>query len=266
MARTAEEAAQVIQDAGLAGAALHVFPRLIGEDGVTAEVWARLDAVADQVRAALPGTPTAPAEAVDLILGEENEPWFLGAHRLTAAAHPCPGALPRLEIPAEAPSRAWLKMEQALAWLGLDDAALAGKTAVELGSAPGGSTWSLLQRGVEVIGADTGIMDERVMSHRLFTHLKMPAADVTPEMVPERVDLVASDMNLAPEVVLAWLEPMCRHLQPRWLVLTFKVNDQHVEAQLPRLIDRVRTFAPGPVYARQLHANRREVTVVSARA
>lgn len=266
MARTAKEVAQRITEAGLRVSDLHVFPRIIAESGVTQEVWQRLDEIKTDVLRHCPLTPESNL-VLDLIIGEENEPWFVGTHRQTTSAHPHPGAVPRVTVPEDVPSRAWLKMEQSLAWLGLDaPEALRGKTALELGSAPGGAAWSLLERGVKVIGVDTGAMDPRVQNHSHYDHIGLPAGEVPFDYLPENVDLLASDMNLAPDIALKYIEPLCRRLQPRWLILTLKMNDTWVEAQLPKLIERVRQFAPGPVYAKQLPANRREVTVISQRA
>lgn len=250
---------------GLQVEAVHVFPRDIPEDGVPEETWARVDEVRTALAPFVPLTPGS-GQVLDVILGAPGEPWFLGTHRQGPEAHPHPGAVPRLIIPPEAPSRAWLKMEQALAWLGLDAPGLLhGRTALELGSAPGGASWALLRRGLRVWGVDTGAMDARVLADPAFTHLVTTAGALTPAMVPPRMDLVASDMNLPPEVVLGYIEPMCRRLRPRWLLLTLKMNDARVEAQLPRLLDRIRQFAPAPLRVRQLHANRREVTVAAGR-
>jgi 23S rRNA (cytidine2498-2'-O)-methyltransferase len=267
MARTAAEVALRISEAGLQASMLHVFPRVIGEDGVTAEVWQRMDQIKAEVEQVCPLTAGSSGQVIDLILGEESEPWFVGAHRASAAVHPHPGAVPRITLPAGMPSRAWLKMEQSLAWLGLDaPESLLGKSALELGSAPGGAAWSLLQRGMKVIGVDTGAMDERVLNHPRYDHIGLAAGEVPFDYLPERVDLLISDMNLAPDVALRLLEPFEDRLKPRWLILTMKMNDAGIEAQLPALIERVRSFTSGPVYAKQLHANRREVTVISQRA
>jgi len=261
-AKNAGEAAAIISRAGFQNAPLHVFPRLIPEDGVTTEVWQCMDAIAAEVSCAF--KLGSSASAVDLIIGAEGEPWFLGTHRLTPAAHRHPGACPRVMLPPDAPSRAWLKMEQSLAWLGLDTpGALSGKSALELGSAPGGASLSLLQRGMKVIGVDTGAMDARVLNHPAYDHIALAAGDVPHDYLPERVDLLASDMNLAPDVALRYIEPLCRRLQPRHLILTLKMNDERVvEAQLPELIEHLRHFSPRPVWAKQLHANRREVTII----
>ncbi|MCA1962690.1 MAG: hypothetical protein LDL31_01950 [Prosthecobacter sp.] len=260
MARSAQE---VVEKMPAQVSAVHVFPRVVEEDGVPPEEWARMDEVHAQISAALPREPTSPW-VLDVILGTEAEPWFLGLHRRGPGSHPHPGALPRITLPAEAPSRAWLKMEQALAWLGLDaPGRLAGCNALELGSAPGGASWALLQRGMKVIGVDTGAMDPRVLAHPNFKHLRTTAGDLPRAALPAQIDLLISDMNLRPGLVLRYVERLAAFIQPRWLILTLKINDADVEAYLPTFLQQLRRFAPGEVFARQLHANRREVTVVS---
>lgn len=266
MARSAEEVALRVSEAGIRAADLHVFPRIIAEDGVTPEVWLRMDKIKAAVEQVCPLLPEA-VNLIDLIIGEEGEPWFVGTHRRSPAAHPNAGSVPRIMLPSGVPSRAWLKMEQSLAWLGLDSPeVLAGQTALELGSAPGGAAWALLQRGMKVIGVDTGAMDDRVLTHPRYDHIGLSAGEVPFDYLPERVDLLAMDMNLAPDVALRLMEPFYVRLQPQWLILTMKMNDLRVEAQLPSLIERARSFTNGPVFAKQLHANRRELTVISQRA
>jgi 23S rRNA (cytidine2498-2'-O)-methyltransferase len=266
MARSAEDVAEILKTSDLHVCALHVFPRLISEDGLTPDEWAPVEALADSLKQVCQ-TSSESHYILDVILGEAEEPWFIGCHPRSAASHPHAGGLPKLTIPTEAPSRAWLKMEQSLAWLGLDAPdLLVGKSALELGSAPGGASWSLLQRGMKVIGVDTGAVAACVQNHPNYDHVGLPASQLPLDYLPERIDLLACDMNLAPDVVLKYLEPLYLRLKPCWLVLTFKMNDARVEALMPYFIQQVRRFASGPVYAKQLHANRREVTLVSQSA
>lgn len=260
MARSAADVVNLVMDDM---ADVHVYPRIVPEDGVPEDAWDRVDSVRAEITTALPLVRNS-AFILDVILGDVGEPWFVGCHRRSASAHPCPGALPRLRLPEDAPSRAWLKMEQALAWLQLDGpGVLAGRTAIELGSAPGGASWSLLQRGMRVIGVDTGIMDPRVASHPSFRHLALPAGDVSFRDLPREVDLLASDMNLHPGLVVRYAERFVQQMNPRWMILTLKMNDSQVESMIPALLQQIRRFAPGEVSARQLHANRREITVVA---
>lgn len=272
MARTPEEAAAIVTGAGLAPAQLHVFPRLISEDGLEPAVWARMDSIAAAIQRVLPIAcqPIQQGDLVlDVIIGEENEAWFIGAHRHSLSSHPCPGALTRSALPPAAPSRAWLKMEQALAWLGLDQpGALKGKIVLELGCAPGGASFSLLQRGATVVGADTGAMDDRVLNFTgaggaKFTHLPISAGDLLNMTLPRHVDILVSDMNLEPNVVLKYIEALCYSLEPSLLILTFKLNSSQVERQIPNFLKRLQTFAPRPMRAKQLHANRRDICVLA---
>lgn len=264
MAKTVPEVAE--RAAPVQAAVWHVFPREVPEDGLAAETWERVDAIEAEIRGLSDGHQTRQPKpgdtVVSVIVGAEGEPMLVGCHRHQPGDLGDPAALLRLALPPEAPSRAWMKMEQALDWLGIQED-LKGRTVLELGSAPGGASLSLLARGATVYGVDTGAMDERVLAHPSFHHLKVAAGDLRPGMVPDQVDLLVSDMNLEPRVVCQYVEKFASRLRPLGLILTLKINSAKVEAELPDLIHRIRDWAPGPVYVRQLPANRQEVTLVS---
>lgn len=78
-----------------------------------------------------------------------------------------PMGIPRLRLPKEAPSRATLKLEEAWhhfipaeEW---DTRLASGMRAVDLGAAPGGWTWQLVQRGMYVEAIDNGAMDKNLL-------------------------------------------------------------------------------------------------------
>lgn len=266
MAKMVEDIPALIAAAVVVPAVLHVFPREAPEEGVPEETWARVDAVAGETARILnlseTNTPRPGDLVLNVIVGEEGEPMLIGLHQHTATDFKRPGGLLRATLPPEAPSRAWLKMEQALDWLEIGHR-LQGRTVLELGSAPGGASHSLLARGATVYGVDTGEMDARVLAHPQFHHLRVAAGDLKPRMLPPEVDLLVSDMNLEPRVVCQYVEKFALRLNPRKMVLTLKINSAEVEADLPALIDRVRHWAPGRVDVRQFPANRQEVTLVA---
>ena len=68
-----------------------------------------------------------------------------------------PGGLMPLVLPPQAISRAWLKMEEALRWAQLPIPQ--GARWAEIGSAPGGSSQALVERGYYVTGIDPAVMD-----------------------------------------------------------------------------------------------------------
>lgn len=91
---------------------------------------------------------------------------YLGVS-LVNNSSPWPMGIARLRLPKEAPSRATLKLEEAwhhfipaAEW---DQRLASGMRAVDLGAAPGGWTWQLVQRGMYVDAIDNGPMDKALL-------------------------------------------------------------------------------------------------------
>lgn len=100
-------------------------------------------------------------------------------------ASPWEGGIPRLKFPQEAPSRSTLKLEEGLLTL-VDDATREawlrpGCTAVDLGAAPGGWTWQLVKRGLQVTAIDNGAMDAKLMASGQVEHLRVDGFRYRPE-------------------------------------------------------------------------------------
>src|SRR5690625_7660960 len=80
----------------------------------------------------------------------------------------------RLRQPKGAPSRATLKLEEAWHYFipadEWDQRLANGMHAVDLGAAPGGWTWQLVQRGMFVGAVDSGPMAQELMGTGLVTH------------------------------------------------------------------------------------------------
>lgn len=99
---------------------------------------------------------------------------YVGVSPLNNAS-PWPMGIARLRLPKEAPSRATLKLEEA--WhhfIPADewDVRLAsGMRAVDLGAAPGGWTWQLVQRGMYVEAVDNGPMEKSLLETGQVLHI-----------------------------------------------------------------------------------------------
>jgi 23S rRNA (cytidine2498-2'-O)-methyltransferase len=195
-----------------------------------------------------------------------REPWLVGVHRHGAGRWP--SGPPDIAVPEEAPSRAFAKIEEAILWAGLG--VRAGQVAVEIGSAPGGAALALAHRGVTVWGADPGAMSKAVLAYRHESgarvhHLPLKVGALRWEDLPERVDWLLLDVHLAPQVALHAIQRLMPRLRPtlRGAVLTLKMNDEQIVAEIPALLDRVRALGFGDVRATHLPANRREICVVA---
>jgi len=90
----------------------------------------------------------------------------------------------RLKMPASAPSRSTLKLEEAMHWfLSAEQQKKlfkSGMKAVDLGAAPGGWSWQLVQRGVLVTAIDNGPMQDALMKTGMVEHIKTDAFTYAP--------------------------------------------------------------------------------------
>lgn len=142
---------------------------------------------------------------------------FLGVSPLRNASAWSMG-IPRLRLPRSAPSRATLKLEEAwhhfipaADW----DARLApSMRAVDLGAAPGGWTWQLVQRGMFVEAIDNGPMDEALMETGQVKHILADGFTYEPK---KPVDWLVCDIVDKPARVAAmvgrWVgKGLCREV------------------------------------------------------
>ena len=181
-----------------------------------------------------------------------------------ARSSPWLGGIPRLKFPRNAPSRSTLKLEEALLVL-LDDGERErwlkpGMRAVDLGASPGGWTWQLVRRSLQVIAVDNGPMDAELMASGLVDHLRADGFRYQPRTP---VDWMVCDMVEQPARVAArmaqWLaQGWCRYAIFN-LKLPMKKRYDEVQRCLAILHDGV--GGKPELRARQLYHDREEITV-----
>lgn len=173
----------------------------------------------------------------------------------------------RLRFPSRAPSRSTLKLEEAWhefipreEW----DTRLADHMqAADLGAAPGGWTWQLVQRGMYVYAIDNGQMDKQLMATGQIDHLKEDGFTWEP---PQRMDWLVCDIVDKPVRVLAMVE---RWLTRKWcreaifnLKLPMKKRWDEVNRCISTLEDALETAGVrATITCRHLYHDREEVTV-----
>lgn len=200
-------------------------------------------------------------EVLDCILVEPDQ-WWVGYHRADAFSSRWSGGMMPLVLPAEAVSRAWLKMEEVLRWANFPIPA--GGRFAEIGSAPGGASQALLARGYEVLGIDPAAMDPRVLAHPKFHHIRRRAVQVRRRDF-RKVRWLTADMNVAPEYTLDVVESIVAHPQVsvRGVFLTLKLPEWDLVEQIPAYLDRVRGWGFNVVRARQLSHHHQEFCVAA---
>ena len=253
-ARDPEDAAHQLEFLG--ASRVHVFAREVAADLAPWES-------AIGRRLALPTGSALEGELVADVIVADGEPAWLGVHRADRRHLPGVGGAIAVELPTDMPSRAYAKIEEAIAWAQLDVAR--DQVAVEIGCAPGGAALALARRGLEVWGVDTAELAAVVVAEPRVHHLKLKVGALRWEQLPAHVDWLLVDVNLAPQVAIhevARLMPRLRDTL-RGAVFTLKLNDLAFVAELPRLAERITAMGFADVQMRHLPSNRREICAVA---
>jgi 23S rRNA (cytidine2498-2'-O)-methyltransferase len=271
-----ELVAQVLNLAGAGWDAIHIFERdqgLPGVYGFEPTITPLCESIAEVVRhqwgQSGPHPPINQTVAVgsrilDLVLIESHT-WLVGFHQ-AETRHGCwpGGAFPQ---PMNQPvvSRAYYKMAEAVAWSGLP--IQAGDAVVELGSSPGGASQRLLDLGLRVTGVDPAEMDPDILQHPRFEHWRSKSAGLKRKLF-RKFNWLAADANVAPNYTLDMVEDIVTYPgnEIEGMMLTFKLSSYDMLAQLPALLDRIRSWGYPRVEARQLATNRQECCVVAERS
>lgn len=245
---------------------------LAGEAGWNAvHVWSRdpraeidLMPIHTAVAAAC-GVPSAgPITAApgDLVLDciiDSPDRWWIGWHRAATLPSCWPGGVYPVDLPEGKVSRAWLKLDEAIATFGIPLAA--GQRAIELGASPGGACQRLLEAGLDVVGVDPALIDERVTSHPRFEQWRMRARDVRLKAL-RGFHWVVADMNIDPTSTMEAIERVVTAPGSRvkGIIATLKLPTWERAADLPGFLGRFTAWGFLP-RARQLATGGREVCV-----
>lgn len=193
------------------------------------------------------------AVTIGISLPENSSPFAMG--------------IPRLKMPADAPSRSTLKLDEAIQWFlnthQQHSLFTRSSTAVDLGAAPGGWTWQLVKRNCRVIAIDNGPMQQSLLDTGMVEHYQTDAFTYQP---PRPVNWLVCDMAERPlhvsRLIARWFTSgFCEHAIFN-LKLPMKKRLASVEDCLQLLSQELSVAGiKATIKARQLYHDREEVTV-----
>jgi 23S rRNA (cytidine2498-2'-O)-methyltransferase len=223
------------------------------------------DQLALQLAAALPGAQRVDAAELRRSTVELVQVCVCAANTAALGVVPSDQALSiwsggraRMKVAADRPSRSARKLEEALVWLGTGPSA--GELCVDLGAAPGGWTWLLLNRHARVIAVDPALMEPRLLEQRRLRHIQGSAFDWLPE---EPADWLFCDMAWRPLEVAQMLGRWARRRQTRMLVANFKLPMKRKAEMVARLRELLATSGYQQLRTRQLYHDREEITLTA---
>jgi len=191
----------------------------------------------------------------------------LGKHLHSEAIDPAPGNFPEIPLPEESPSRAYLKIEEAIHRFKPE--VHAGMNVLEVGCSPGGATTAMLNRGMRVTGVDPKRMDPRLYRRKGFTSVQKMAQLVMPSDLKENPDWIVMDMNIAPLEAIDELSHVIQCLRMNFKkslalkhgFLTIKLNDWRFADSIPLYLKRLEAIGFRNLRPTQLCSNRQEFFV-----
>jgi len=207
--------------------------------------------------------PLCPAErnetVLDIIIVSESD-WYMGYHFANDWRSCQPGGIVDLQLPIDMLSRAFLKFEEGLRWSGLP--VRAGSRWLDIGAAPGGGSQALLARGAEVIGVDPAETSPILIDNPSFHHLRGRLNQLKRSHF-RKIRWVITDMNVAPNYTLDVLEELIsrRDINIRGLLFTLKLVKWDLVADIPKYVQRIKSWGCTQIAIAQMQFNRQEIMV-----
>ncbi|MEO8616759.1 MAG: SAM-dependent methyltransferase [Luteolibacter sp.] len=213
-------------------------------------------------------------ECIGTVVELRPQEYWAGLHLHSPYFSPDPGGDSSIVMPGESPSRAWLKLEEAVRFFDLE---LSPKDiVVELGCAPGGVVLALLQRGISVIGVDPAqmapvVLESAVLERRYapldrawFYHCCKPAALAGKRDLGKGVTWFMSDMNQSPAVVLKECERFCK-MSPtiRGVLITLKLTEMSQVVEKQKWFDRLLAMGFTTIRLQQLTVHHKEFALLA---
>lgn len=210
------------------------------------------------------GDPVVDVCCVEFADGRKDEIWF-GSHTHHSGHSGLPGGRPEIVLPSAAPSRAFLKIEEAILRVGAE--LKPGERALEIGCSPGGALYALLRRGLHVWGVDRDAPSSQLMSEfkERFRFIQSPMEFALPTDVraPRDLQWILLDVSLSPDQTLPQVAHWVRHHQKslKGAFLTLKLMHWDQRSKIPRWLEQIRAMGLRIEFTGQLAFNRQEFLV-----
>jgi 23S rRNA (cytidine2498-2'-O)-methyltransferase len=199
------------------------------------------------------------ARAYLIVIKVGAEQYFVGVQLKDKFKSP-PGRIYYEHSKVNAPSRAYHKLKEAFLVKNISKNNL---ICAEFGCAPGGSTQFLLEHHHQVLGIDPAKMDQAIMDNKLFQFLNKPMQELHRHELPEHLDILISDVNLNPKIVLGNFKHLFKQKPPRLALITLKTPTPEILKEAPRWEELLYEIGYQKVDFIQLTGHRKECLAIA---
>ena len=187
--------------------------------------------------------------------------YFTGFNKAFVSFFALSGKQQRMQMDPLAPSRSYLKIEEAYLLLGYQPKI--NETVIDLGAAIGGWSYSALKRKAKVIAIDNASLKEPVKSHPNLIQLKEDALKFKPDK-NKSADWLFCDIIENPEIILKLLNTWLKNAWCRKFIVNLKIGRSDPIAIIKKIKDVKTGLTPycSSLKIRQLYHDREEITLV----
>lgn len=205
------------------------------------------------------------SDVFDIIIISKEELW-IGIHRTNAGISTSRNSRLDLILPASAPSRVYLQIAEIIELYTID--CRAGDCWLDFGSAPGGSSSYLLERGCKVWGIDPAAMSEQVLKHDSYTHIVASVQNLSQEDLPDiGIRWVFVDLNLNPKQSIKEVLRLCKKYNRtlKGIIINIKMIKMDYVENIENFEEHFLEWGFPDVLSTQVPAHRNEYVLIARR-
>lgn len=187
--------------------------------------------------------------------------YFLDFNQVFVSQTAVIGACQRMHMDSNAPSRAYLKVEEAYTLLNCEPKR--GEKVVDLGAAPGGWTYSALKRKAKVIAIDNANLEKTIKNNPNVTQLKEDALKFIPNK-SLKIDWLFCDIIEKPEIILEVIHKWLKNGWCKKFIVNLKIGRSDPIGIIKKINDSDTGLINycSSLRIRQLYHDRQEITLV----
>jgi len=202
---------------------------------------------------------------LDVMSLGDKEIWY-GVHKVGKNTTYYPNSKTAIIVPELSPSRAYLKIAETVELFNVKFDKL--DSWLDFGSAPGGASYFLLNRGCKVWGIDPAPVSGIVTDHPDYSHFFSPVQDLSQEELPDRdISWVHADLNLNPKQSIKEVLRLCKkyNFTLKGIILTIPVIKMDHVKNIENFEDHFHEWGFSNVIGRQIPSHKQEYVIIAKR-
>jgi|GEM_PF-1068480 hypothetical protein len=201
---------------------------------------------------------------IDVVALGEKEIWY-GVHTVDSGITRYPNSRVEIEVPLDSPSKGHLKLAEIIQLYALKFQQ--SDYWLDFGSAPGGASMYLLDKGCKVWGIDPAKVSQSITENKNYTHILTPVQDLSQESLPDDIHWVHADLNLKPTQAIKEVLRLIKkyHHSLKGVIFTVQLPNLDYIENLEDFEDQFYDWGFSDILSTQVPSHKQEYTIIARR-